>query len=149
MKTVATKKKFYQGGIRFECQGTGRCCVSRGGYGFVYLTLKDRQQMARALGLSTLSFTRRHCVKTDGYFHLNDQGKLCRFLDGKKCSVYQARPAQCRTWPFWPENMNAKTWNNEVRKFCPGIGKGRLYTEAEIEDLMAQDPTLEGVKGAV
>eukprot|EP00961_Rhodomonas_salina_P046921 629705-Rhodomonas_salina.2 len=21
------------------------------------------------------------------------------------CSLYEARPKQCRTWPFWPENL--------------------------------------------
>ena len=24
------------------------------------------------------------------------------------CSIYRARPAQCRTWPFWPENLLSK-----------------------------------------
>jgi len=52
----------------------------------------------------------------------------CRFLDPvtkKRCLVYEARPAQCRTWPFWPENMNARAWDREVVAFCPGVGKGR------------------------
>ncbi len=135
-----SKKKFYAGGIRFECQGTGRCCVSRGGYGFVYLTLEDRRRMAKQLKLSTLAFTRRHCSKTDGYFHLKDVDGPCRFLEGKGCSIYEARPAQCRTWPFWPENMNARTWSREVQAYCPGVGKGRRYSEQEIEQLLAQDP---------
>ncbi len=136
----ATKKKFYSGGIRFQCQGTGRCCVSRDGYGYVYLTLEDRRRMARHLKLSTLAFTRTYCSKTDGYFHLKDEDGPCRFMKGKGCSIYEARPAQCRTWPFWPETMNAKTWNREVKAFCPGVGKGRLWSESEIEALLAQDP---------
>ena len=23
----------------------------------------------------------------------------------KTCSIYPVRPLQCRTWPFWPENL--------------------------------------------
>lgn len=134
------KRKFYEGGIRFQCQGTGRCCVSRDGYGHVYLTLPDRRRMAKHLKLSTLAFTKKYCTKTDGYFHLKDTNGPCQFMKGKGCSIYEARPAQCRTWPFWPETMNAKTWNREVQAFCPGVGKGRLWSESEIKAMLAQDP---------
>src|SRR5262245_6735709 len=112
-------KPFWADGIRFECQGTGRCCMSRGQYGYVYLSLGDRQRMAKHLGLSTREFTRKYCKNTDGWFHLKHPERDCEFLKGKGCSVYEARPAQCRTWPFWPENLKAKTWNTEVKAFCP------------------------------
>jgi len=39
------KDKWYADGIRFECQGSGKCCSSRGEYGFVYLTKGDRESM--------------------------------------------------------------------------------------------------------
>lgn len=58
------------------------------------------------------------------------------FLEGKQCSVYEARPTQCRTWPFWPENMDAKTWDEDVVSYCPGVGKGKLYSQSEIKKLM-------------
>jgi len=132
-------KKFYQEGIRFECQGSGRCCVSRGGYGFVYLSARDRKRMASELGMATRDFTRKYCTKTNGWFHLKDMQGDCVFLSDKKCTVYEGRPAQCRTWPFWPENMNAKIWNTEVAKFCPGVGKGRVHTPQEIEKQLAMD----------
>jgi len=132
-------KPFWKEGIQFECQGTGRCCVSRGAYGFVYLSLKDRRRFAVHLGLSTREFTQQHCAKTGGWFHLKEKEKACPFLLGKNCTVYEARPTQCRTWPFWPENMQAKAWSKEVAAFCPGVGKGRLYSAEEIKELVAQD----------
>ena len=51
-----------------------------------------------------------YCDKTDGFTHFKEKNKesKCIFLDKKKCSVYEARPIQCRTWPFWKENMNTK-----------------------------------------
>ena len=133
-------KTFWNEGIRFECQGTGRCCVSRGSYGYVYFTLKDRQRLAKHLGLTTQAFTRQYCKKTAGHFHLKEFKEACRFLEGKGCTVYEARPAQCRTWPFWPENMNARTWSREVEAYCPGVGKGRLYSKEEILELLKEDP---------
>lgn len=131
---------WWSAGVRFECQGTGRCCVSRGAYGYVYVTLEDRRRLARHLGLTTLQFTRRHCLKTDGHFHLKDFTDACVYLDGTRCRVYEARPTQCRTWPFWPENMRPKSWAKEVAAYCPGVGKGRRYTGKEIRALLVLDP---------
>ena len=95
--------------------------------------------MASELGMATRDFTRKYCTKTNGWFHLKDMQGDCVFLSDKKCTVYEGRPAQCRTWPFWPENMNAKIWNTEVAKFCPGVGKGRVHTPQEIEKQLAMD----------
>jgi Fe-S-cluster containining protein len=124
---------FYAEGIRFECQGSGKCFTSRGAYGYVYLTPEDRKRFAKFFGLTTSMFTRKHCETTDGHLHLKLPEADCSFLRGKRCSVYEARPAQCRTWPFWPENMNAKAWSREVKSFCPGVGKGKVHTREEIE----------------
>ncbi len=137
--------KIFKEGIRFECQGSGRCCMSRGSYGFVYLSLADRRRMAATLGLACSAFTRRYCDKTLGLFHLKNPEKDCQFLEENRCAVYAGRPTQCRTWPFWPENLNVRTWNQEVAKDCAGIGKGRLYSPEEIrkivEEAQAGDPS--------
>ena len=135
MSSSQSSSKWWSKGIRFECQGSGQCCLSRGEYGYVFLTREDRKRMADHLGLPLRDFTKKYCDKTMGVYHLKeDADRLeCTFLKGKKCGIYQARPTQCRTWPFWPEVMNAKTWNKEVKIFCPGIGKGKLYSAEEIE----------------
>lgn len=126
-------KSWWDKGIRFECQGSGQCCVTRDGYGYVYMTKEDRIRMAKALKMPTSQFTREYCVKEDGIHHLIDgeEGR-CQFLEGHKCGIYEGRPTQCRTWPFWPEVMNAKVWKKEVADYCPGVGKGKLWTKEEI-----------------
>lgn len=127
------KKPWWSAGIRFECQQSGKCCVSHGEYGFVYLTLKDRQNIAKELGLTTRKFTQKFCTKTDGVFHIADQGgPTCVFLENKMCTVYKVRPTQCRTWPFWPETMNAKSWKKDVVAFCPGVNKGKVHSAESI-----------------
>lgn len=129
-----SKKPWWSAGVRFECQQSGKCCVSHGEYGFVYLTLKDRQNIAKELSLSTREFTKKYCSKTDGVFHIADKGDpTCLFLKNKMCTIYKVRPTQCRTWPFWPETMGAKAWKKDVVQFCPGVNKGRVHTAAEIQ----------------
>ncbi|MBW7930975.1 MAG: YkgJ family cysteine cluster protein [Gammaproteobacteria bacterium] len=125
-------RSWWRDGVRFACQGSGRCCVSRGAYGYVYLTLEDRRRLAAILGMPTRQFTREHCAQTDGLFHLKETGPECRFLVDNRCAVYEGRPTQCRTWPFWPENMPARAWT-AIAAFCPGVGKGAVIPAERIE----------------
>lgn len=129
-------KRFYQDGIRFECQGEGKCCVTRGRYGYVYLSFNDRRRLAVHLGITNAEFTSTYTNKVDGLYELKYTGEDCPFLKRGRCDVYDARPGQCRTWPFWPENMNSDVWEREVASWCPGVGRGRLYTADEIEDIL-------------
>jgi Fe-S-cluster containining protein len=54
--------------------------------------------------------------------------------DTRKCSVYEARPIQCRTWPFWDSTLDKKKSWKETCEVCPGAGKGRVYTLEQIEE---------------
>lgn len=143
-------RKWYAEGVRFQCQGSGQCCVSHGEYGAVYLTLKDRQNLAKELKLTTREFTQKYCVKQGSSFLLKElflpdgnPNPNCLFLKNKKCSVYKARPTQCRTWPFWPDNMKAKVWQSEVVTFCPGVNKGPLYDLDSIEKILTEEQRAE------
>lgn len=138
---MSIKRPFYNDGLKFECQGSGNCCTSHGEFGFVFLTLEDRRRFAKHLNISTATFTRQYCDIRDGVWHLKEDPKQpdCMFLKNKRCSTYEARPTQCRTWPFWPEVLNAKSWKTEVASFCPGIGKGQLWTKEQIETIAAED----------
>ena len=112
------------------------------------MSLEDRKRMAKVLNMSTSAFTKKHCDLTNHFYHLKEDPKNtdCMFLRGKMCGVYEGRPAQCRTWPFWPEVMGAKAWAKEVKAFCPGVGKGAvisadvigkaLKAQAESEELL-------------
>ena len=140
------KEVDYSKGIRFECQGSANCCVSRSSYGYVYLSKKDINRLSKFLKLSIIDFLEVYCKKTNGLTHLKEIKKNgdCLFLEKKKCTIYKGRPSQCRTWPFWKENINAKIWNQDIATFCPGIGKGKLVkkntiTKKIIEDLLNEE----------
>tara|TARA_B110000116_G_C16611584_1_gene479664 strand:+ start:66 stop:515 length:450 start_codon:yes stop_codon:yes gene_type:complete len=127
--------------INFKCQGSSNCCVSRNSYGYVYLDKNDTKKLSNYVKLSIKKFLKIYCDETDGFTHFKENNKngKCQFLSKKKCTIYNARPTQCRTWPFWDENMNAKTWNEEISKFCPGIGKGKIYSAKKIKEIIKED----------
>ena len=133
--------KIFKEGINFKCQNSGNCCVSRGNYGYVYLTKKDIKRISIFFKISVNFFKKKYCEYTNGYLHLKEIHKNgnCQFLYKNKCNIYKVRPTQCRTWPFWNENMNAKGWNNSVLNFCPGIGKGKKIKFDYIKKLIKTD----------
>jgi Fe-S-cluster containining protein len=60
----------------------------------------------------------------------------CVFFDNqtRKCQVYEARPRQCRTWPFWDSNVKTPEAWAQTCQVCPGSGRGRLYQLEQIDE---------------
>lgn len=127
-------------GLRFSCTQCGNCCS--GPEGYVLVSDDEARSLAARLSLSVQEFIDRYTrITPEGRSlveRLGAQGLDCVFLDresipGKAtCSVYEDRPKQCRTWPFWESVIRSRAhWENSKRT-CPGIGKGRLYTVQEI-----------------
>ena len=132
----------YKDGIRFKCQGSGNCCVSRDSYGYVYLSKNDLRRFSKYFNLSVQKFKKKYCQISDGFIHLIEKKSFygkCIFLKDNKCTVYKARPTQCRTWPFWNENMNVKIWNEDISKNCPGIGKGKKIKFDTIKKILDKE----------
>jgi len=77
------------------------------------------------------------CTGAPGYRSLKEFGNGdCVFFDHdtRHCEVYDLRPRQCRTWPFWDSNLKSpKAWK-ETCKECPGSGQGKLHQLNEIEE---------------
>ena len=127
--------EWYDQGLRFSCTQCGNCCT--GPPGAVWFEPEEGRAMAAALGLDERTFLRRYArqagnrrsldeVERDGQF---DCILLERRADGSTgCSVYADRPAQCRTWPFWPDMLRTPgDWEAARRGTpCPGMGQGEL-----------------------
>lgn len=119
--------------MKFKCQTScgGQCCsLGWRGSSFVFLTQSDRERLSAYLkspvtefaDLGEFEFTRFTFMKTRQWFMKTTNG-VCKYFDNGKCGVYEARPVQCRTFPFWPELMSPQSWN-ALKPVCPGIGKG-------------------------
>jgi Fe-S-cluster containining protein len=130
-----SEKPWYADGLRFECTGCGNCCKSRGEYSTVYLMQADVDAMAAQLGMTDKVFLETHCEGEEGWTVLRSSTDRCRFLaSDNTCEVYDARPMQCRTWPFWEENLSDRaTWEGPLAEDCPGIGQGQRHSAEEIQ----------------
>ncbi|MGE4583347.1 MAG: YkgJ family cysteine cluster protein [Sphaerochaeta sp.] len=141
---------FYEEGLQFACkEGCNYCCSCEPG--FVFLSREDLERLVRFTALAEEKFINTYCRKVPmGGFSmlslLERDNFDCIFLTKQGCSVYEARPRQCRTYPFWRNVMESKeSWEQE-KQACPGIGSGRVYSKEEIDALLCvhagQDPLI-------
>lgn len=103
----------------------------------MYLSKSDIDRLTSFLKLSTREFLDKYCrpVAWRGKWIVSLQEKInfdCIFWD-QGCTVYNARPVQCSTYPFWDSLLsNSQAWNAESSA-CPGINKGKNHSYAEIQ----------------
>lgn len=130
---------WYADGLCFECMpDCGACCTNHGDYAYIYLEGDDLTRLAGFLGLAADEFSARYTAEDEGQLVLRMDRPDCPFLDGRRCSVYPARPTQCRTFPFWEENLlSAENWR-AVAEFCPGIGRGERHPLPVIRQRLAE-----------
>jgi Fe-S-cluster containining protein len=134
------KTAWYIAGLHFECLECGNCC-SGPGEGYIWVTRPEIEFIADFLKMSIeevrQKYLKRLGLRTSIIEHATT--KDCIFLqdvDGqKKCMIYSVRPSQCRSWPFWSENLTSPNAWNEVARKCPGINRGRLYSYDEIQKI--------------
>jgi len=127
----------------FECTACSFCCS--GAPGYVWLSREDLDRLLTYLELEQAAFIQNYCrwIKTGEGKALSLQEKKsgeatydCIFLKHGKCSVYPARPLQCRTYPFWSEIVTTKKGWEEESHSCPGIGRGSSVPRKQIEDYL-------------
>jgi len=128
-------------GIRFECQACGSCCG--GGEGYVFITAREGERIAAFLGMEKDDFYRTMTREAPGRTSLVDGRKGdCCFLEERRCLIYPVRPYQCRSFPFWLNNLRSeKNWKS-VGHDCPGCGRGRLHSLEEILRWIEENPFL-------
>ncbi len=125
--------------VRFECQADcSNCCTLSDG--FVYLTEDEALQISEYLDVSETMFLEWFTRLIDEQLCLVDgENEACVFLDEGKCNIYPVRPEQCRTYPFWLENLKSRLRWKHTAGDCPGIGKGKVYTGKDITNILKGD----------
>lgn len=131
---------WYQDGLAFSCTRCGACCT--GAPGYVWVDLPEIARLAEHLGQSVDTFSARHVRRVGSRYSLVEHPNGdCVFWDRDSgCTVYEARPTQCRTWPFWSENLETPEDWDRTRLACPGSGQGRVYSIDEIALAVRQTP---------
>ncbi|MCI7363511.1 MAG: YkgJ family cysteine cluster protein [Campylobacter lanienae] len=103
-----------------ECGG--KCCVGESGY--IWISEDEIKSLGEYLGYKTElikeifleKFGNRYSIKEKPY----KGGFACIFFDekNKNCSIYEYRPNQCRSFPFWEHfKRNFK----ELERECIGV----------------------------
>jgi uncharacterized protein len=131
---------WYKDGLKFSCTGCGGCCT--GAPGFVWVNKAEVEALAAALRIDVAEFERRYVRKVGIRKSLIEWSNGdCVFFhsESRTCEVYDIRPRQCRTWPFWPSNLaSSASWIATAER-CPGCNRGRLVP---IEEIAAQSDAM-------
>lgn len=129
----APVEPWFRNGLRFECTGCGDCCT--GAPGYVWVSDAEIEELANVLDLPVAVFEARYVRSVENRKSLIEveQGD-CVFFDrtSRRCRVYEHRPTQCRTWPFWQSNLRDPAMWQAVAQNCPGCNRGRLHSMGEI-----------------
>lgn len=135
-------EKWYKDGLKFTCTQCGNCCS--GDPGYVWATREEIARISAFLGRSDGWLEPAHLRRVGLHYSLTEHANGdCVFLErenGKAtCSIYPVRPLQCRTWPFWTENLKSqKVWDEIAASKCPGMNKGQPYNYVQIETRRTQ-----------
>lgn len=138
---MTSKPIWYSPGFSFACQRCGKCCGGQPGY--VWATAEEVRRIADFLGRKDGWLGPEH-VRREGFAYSitertdGDCVFLHRDAEGKAlCSIYPVRPNQCRTWPFWEDNLTDKrAWLWGTRR-CSGVRcdkeEGVFYPVVQIQ----------------
>lgn len=118
--------------MRFKCTRCGNCCTGTPGY--VWLSDEELAALAARVELTEAEFKAVYVRRVGKRLSLREKpnGDCVFYERGKGCTVYDLRPEQCRTWPFWESTTDSPEAWERMKEDCPGAGRGRLFTADEI-----------------
>lgn len=125
-------KYWFRDGLRFECTRCGHCCT--GDPGYVWVTSEELQAIADHLGQPLEEVRSLYARRAGRRVSLREKTNGdCVFFDRTSgCTVYSARPTQCRTWPFWESNTESREAWDRAAERCPGMNQGPLISADDI-----------------
>ncbi len=103
----------------------GRCCIGESGN--IFVTHLEIEKIIKVLDIDIVSFYKEYLVKEGYKFSLKEEKRGdsydCIFFQRENggCKIYEARPLQCRSFPFWDYYKNRV---EELKLECPGIING-------------------------
>ena len=123
MSNVVTKEGYpyiFDSSACFTCNG--RCCTGESGY--IYITKAEIENISNLLNLDIRDFVAEYLFKKSYKYSIKEieynNSYECVFYNRESngCKIYDSRPLQCKTFPFWDYY---KTRVDELKIECPGI----------------------------
>ncbi|MDH3211897.1 MAG: YkgJ family cysteine cluster protein [Myxococcales bacterium] len=133
---------WYEKGLRFRCTRCGNCCA--GAPGTVRVTDDEIEALAKQLELPIREFRKVYTRSLrNGDVSLREKStNECIFYGAATgCSVYDRRPRQCRTWPFWRAVTDSEERWEEEAESCPGMNCGPLWSADRVKRTCEDDGT--------
>ena len=126
---------WYKKGLYFKCLKCSSCCSGFPGY--VWITNDEIEKTSLFLKISKKDFIKKYTRQIKGQISLKENliNFDCCFLKDKKCLIYETRPKQCRSFPWWENNLkDLESWQS-LKDSCPGIDnkEGSLFSLEEIQ----------------
>ena len=129
----------------------GHCC--RGSAGYVWISTKEVEKLAGTKRMDVASFVKAYLRQVQGRLSLQERKingeHCCCFFDPIEgwCTIYQNRPEQCRTFPFWDRFM---TDAEPLLLECPGVSlkkpgrepEGRRKTICQKDNITSEEPEM-------
>lgn len=114
----------------------GACCT--GESGFIWINESEIKELSKLLKISIAELKEQYLFRLDGRYSIKEKeyknGVACVFFDeiNKNCGIYSARPAQCRSFPFWTRYTSGNLGGNlegnlaELFAHCSGVKKAKF-----------------------
>ena len=127
-------KHWFKDGLKFECNGCGKCCC--GEPGFIWVNTEEIKEISLFLNIETEEFISKYTFTYNNKRSLrevkiSESNYDCIFLKNNQCEIYEARPTQCRTYPWWPAILKSKKSWKEEKPYCEGISAESKNVPAE------------------
>ncbi|PAF47856.1 hypothetical protein BKH46_03230 [Helicobacter sp. 12S02634-8] len=122
----------FDGSMCADCGG--KCCTGESGY--IFVTIDEMLAISNFLDVSFDKFTQKYVKKLGYKFSLLEKksidGMACVFFDDmtKKCLIYDVRPKQCVTFPFWEGHKRDVITAEELEnlcKSCKGVQCSKVF----------------------
>ena len=123
-------------GLKFRCTACGACCTGEPGH--VWVDSRDVRRMAKHRGMTPEAFARLYVRQLGDRLSLKEKANGdCVMLENRKCSVYEVKPTPCSTFPFWDGVVETKAAWDQTAETCPGMNRGDVYSEGEVQALVS------------
>lgn len=100
----------------------------------LWVNRKEIKEISSFLGITENTFAKNYLRRVNGQFSLLEYGNGDCVMYDNGCKIYDARPCQCRSFPFWTSNLENRSEWEKLKKTCPGVDNGKLRTLKDIED---------------
>ena len=115
---------------QMDCTNCANCCKEIG----VALDQEDIERLSKGLGVSMVQFKEQYLVQAEESDEFVFKERPCPLLKDNRCSYYEYRPKECRSYPHLHKNdfvfrLTGVIQNSSI---CPIVFNVYEYLKAEM-----------------